>query len=161
MRLTKQLRRAIVEAVVRDLPSQGYSDRIKERMLRAAVDSLPPAVRALWMDLRTRPYVNTSFEWWDNFGCKVPCAEDEDIKYPPAVEGELEELRLKHIEERDQHAALKYNLTAVVRSVNTTERLLTLLPDFAKYIPKDPDKAVNLPTVTGVVDAFKAAGWPK
>lgn len=80
----------------------------------------------------------------------------------PEVWKQIEELHVKHDEQRKRIRDLEAKLRGLADSVTTLPALKKLLPEFVKYMPEDKQQACKtLPATANVVSDFVAAGWPK
>jgi len=168
--LTEQLRNAFVQAVMRDVPTVDY-DEIAENIARLAA-------RAVFMN--TFPSVTAEgFDalnaagWLAENSVLLPAPlNDTEVPRPWGPDGyrnflpahvyaDLEKVAEAKREQTETHTALRAKLVGVAKSVRTVKALHAVLPEFAHYI-QDNDAPVTYPlVVVDVVDAFRAAGWPK
>ena len=58
---------------------------------------------------------------------------------------------------------LRKQLTAAIATCTTLKQAKEALPEFIKYLPEEPDKAIDrtLPVVGNLVADLSKAGWPK
>lgn len=173
MRLTKALRDSFISRVLADVPQKDYSELIRSAVVKAAREALPPEVEELLDKERTGQHILQSYVMAGTsrgLSIAVPGAFKSDYRgregYRLQAELDTEEVQALVEEEKAQTAkltSLKSQLHSAVYGANTTLQLKELFPKFAKYLPAEVETPVNrsLPVVTGVLDAFVAAGWPK
>lgn len=159
MRLTDVIRQAFVRAVMDDVPQTDYDEEIRIIATNSAVARLPEKIRAIWEDKSMRDWVTLGQVRIDRSWIYLPTL---DQGHPITAQAlvQCERLRELKTEQSSKMRGLREKVEAVAKSVTTTQKLALLLPEFAKYLPKDDDKTAGLPAVVGVVDAFCAAGWP-
>lgn len=165
MKLTKTAREIFLNNVMADVPFVDYEQQIEEAVRKEFVDKLPPAVRRVWDDAALRSYIETrvvslpraSDEAFVGY-VYVPCLSDERYEYAP--NNEVQRLVKLNTAQKELRNALMTKLQAVASSCTTDKALREALPEFAKYVPSDTPTDRSVPTLTGVVDAFKQAGWP-
>jgi len=160
MRLTNEMRKTFIQRVMNDVPRVDYVQQIEDRILAEYVDALPTDVRRVWDNLVLRGYVHTGeVRRPDAHGyvC-VPAVQ----RYPDVYNPSAEVLKLLelHTAQKEQHENLRDMLRVVAWAHNTDRALREALPEFADYIPSAALVDRTVPTLTGVVGAFKDAGWP-
>lgn len=161
MRLTNSMRDAFIRAAMDDVPSIDYAEKIREKAIAFAVGKLPPKVKAVWNDKKTRSYVSTYFIHI-NSSIAVPAG---DMSKDSALYSEIKSHVLPLIEmdsqQRRSRAELAEKLRQVAYSCSTVHALAEAMPEFKKYLPKEDEKSKTLPAISGVVADFVRAGWPK
>lgn len=159
MRLTHDIRRAFVAAVMADVPKADYDERILRVATDIAVAALPIKVRAIWKDPETRGYVAAPDAYINDEHMCLPgyCKE---LQAP--IEAAIRDLVSARDAQTKTRCKLKNDLTRAAFTANTDKTLRELLPEFANYIPdtavKPLDHPVPVPLV-GIADEFRAAGW--
>lgn len=162
MKLTVGMRDAFVRQVMDDVPEIDYKEMIRSAALADAIEQMPTKVRAVWDDPATRDWIETWTIHAASVTITLPCPVRDDFKLSKKAAALLEGWEKKSGEQNDQRTDLKAKLRAVAQSVTTTQALLSALPEFEKYIPKDPAAALRtLPVLANVVTDFVKAGWPK
>lgn len=165
MKLTKTLRHAFIRAVMDDVPFINYAEQARELATEYVVNLMPPKIRAVWDDKDLRDSLDTSsvrlpgrfsYAYLPRFP-----GRPNEIGEHLTLHATLCELSNKFVQQGEQRTALRDLLTAVADSVTTTQALIKALPEFEKYVPKEPATTKNLPALTNVVAAFMQAGWPK
>lgn len=187
MRLTNVHREAYIRSALNDVP-KGHEEEILSLLQKAAEKALPESVRRLvaenragylklnYYTLRT-PHFQISFQTallpraaesngaisadFNPYGARNNSNVDSVLSmFLPTDRVEIEDLVTKHDEILQRRNVLKDSIRQLAFSATTTDALAKLAPEFSKYLPKEPEKAAQLPAVRGVVEAFKDAGWP-
>jgi hypothetical protein len=80
----------------------------------------------------------------------------------PETIAQLRDWKALDAAQRKQREELESKLGGCVYSVTTRKALVSLLPEFEKYLPADDTAALRpLPVLANVVTDFVKAGWPK
>lgn len=167
MRLTKHIREAFVRAAMDDVPQIDYQQQANELATKAMAEKMPPEVKKLAANEKTRAWLNTGFVSLPGLFSSLHTVRPEDgygfiEQNCPAVWGKMVKLYELHHAQREKLAALRIKLESCAESVTTRKALAELLPEFEKYLPADNEAAIKtLPAVANVVADFAAAGWPK
>ena len=165
MKLTNYMRDAFVRAAMQDVPCLDYGEQIRKAMQAAALDAMPPKMRALLKDPACEAWVNTEWVSLPSIsGHRVYCPRDSNKgEYLAAADREhIAWLRQAEKQQLAKREDLERKLRNVAYSVNTRKALADALPEFVKYLPPDDSAAVKtLPAVANVVADFVKAGWPK
>lgn len=158
MKLTNAMRQAFVSVAMNDVPQINYIEQIHALVLKTAVSLLPPAIYVAYKDSKNRPFINTTY-------VRILC---ENVYFPGEVKShdkikeQCDSLVLLHEAQTEQRWSLSQSLHAIANSCSTRKALAEALPEFEQYVPADESAGNRLmPVVTGVVQAFAAAGWPK
>jgi hypothetical protein len=160
MRLTLTLRQAFVRSAMNDVPKIDHDELARKLLINAAKMRLPTPVFVMIEDPALRDYVKVEQNYYDGIGY----VHTPGFERPNLTVGEqkkLDSLIIDKKAQREVFTDLRDKLTSVASSVNTTKKLAELLPDFAKYLPKEDEKSSQLPAVAGVLTDFMSAGWPK
>lgn len=173
MKLTQQIRDAFIRGVMADVPQVDYSGQAKEIFLQAFVDQLPKEIRALYDNPKLKAYVNVCYQYeapipteyhfarCSGFPCRLGELAVEVAKARIAVMEKILPLSEKEKEQSRVREDLVRTLTAVAMSCTTTKALANTLPEFAKYLPSEFEKAKHtLVVIQDVSKKFKEAGWP-
>lgn len=165
MKLTNYIRDAFIERAMDDVSYVDYEQQIKDAVLKAFVDGLPPAAQRLWDDPTTRSYLNIEHYYPGNGrGAQaVPAMPPErrGVDLPEATAGQVRELVALAEAQDEKRDSLRAKLRAVVYGCTTRKQLAEALPEFEKYLPSEHDKPANLPALANVATDFMQAGWPK
>lgn len=169
MRLTNTIRDAFVRAAMQDVPEVDYSESIRKAAVAAAVKALPPAVRKVYDDEKTRPYLETTYLRYGMTSVSVPGRDarwnEDDSQLPritKADDAALNALAGSAKEQESTRNELERKLRSAAYAVTTRAALVEMLPEFEKYLPAD-EAAANrtLPVIANIVADFTKAGWPK
>lgn len=165
MRLTNDIRDRFVASVMADTPAvdyQGMAQDMVEKWLSCELDKVFPELdwgspdRKKWLHACSVRMPGCLRAFYTN----IP-GYDYVSEAAPQLWGELVKISDKLAAQTATHAKLKAAISKVAYGATTTKALAELLPEFSKYIPAERAPSKLLPATTGVVDAFKAAGWPK
>lgn len=160
MKLTRYLRAAYVRAALDDIPTVDYDELIRKTVYDIVVASLPEPMRA-FLNSEHGHFMAHDFFYAGEISISVPCSRHHCTTLYGQIDLAVASLRNARLEQDNRCSELYDKLSAVANSCTTTEALARALPDFAKYIPKPEPKVAMPVAVTGVLEAFKAAGWPK
>lgn len=162
MRLTNETRDIFIRAAMSDVPKTDYQSQaveIAREWLASEMEVLFPGVDLV----KAKPWLNeTALRMPGSLQCFFACAPDYDhLKTDPKLWAVLVEISKKLDRQNEKLHTLKEQLRGCAYSVTTVKALAGLLPEFAHYLPSESNPARMLPATTGVVDAFRSAGWPK
>ena len=185
MKLTKKHREDFVKAVLEDVPTKNYSTQAEDlaRKLYLAkckdlgVDKVDIKrlsyagiyVRVWRNDLddtvvASRPSGANHREYVSNVIAQIAGNglfdwEIDEITNCP----EMMAIRQSYADEFSMLYKLRKQLTAVIAACSTLKQAKEALPEFIKYLPEEPDKAIDrtLPVVGNLVTDLSKAGWPK
>lgn len=159
MRLTEGMRDSFVKQVMDDVPSQDYDEQRRQLVQADAIAQLPPKIRAIYKDPALCDFITQRNVNIEGHYISVP---GYDYHISNEIAAECRKLEKLDEGQDTQRGELRAKLRGVASSVTTTAALLTALPEFEKYIPKDPAAAIRtLPVLANVVTDFVKAGWPK
>lgn len=161
MKLTNTIRDAFIRAAMDDVPKIAYDDQQRKLITDDAIAQLPPKVRAIYNDTNLRYYLNTNYAYKFS-SVNVPCVSSD--KYAPKEITLKEYDRLQALKEAQETSltVLRNKLRGCAYACSTRKALVTMLPEFEKYLPADEVAACRtLPVVANVVADFVRAGWPK
>lgn len=168
MKMTNTQRNAFVNAVMDDVPSVDYSEMIREKAVKAALPHLPPAVVKLWNNPETRAFLREGSIYVHGVNIAFPGVDwraNKDLAEMKAAEAAARDacqgIADKAKAQEETRKALRARLSSAAYSVSTRKALADLLPEFARYLPPEPEAARNLPAIANVVADFTKAGWPK
>lgn len=175
MNLTIMHKRAIVRAVIADIPRK-FPAREVEVKLQAIVDEstmkvLPPKIAAVFADRELRMFLefgNTnagymlpesgignvtglgSIRYIRDIGLRD---EDGKLKFRALIDG--------FIEEHGQIQKAQLNLEAAITGIRTVKRFKETFPELEKYLPAEFEKTPMLPAIANVMASLSSLGWPK
>lgn len=163
MKLTIYMRDSFIASVMADVPQTDYAEIVRKAILNAAIEALPPEVRKLYDDPKTRPYIyQSSYSFRHSVGSywsvHIPMGESR-WSPKPGLKSRLDDWDKKAKDQQNMLDALKTRLHGVAYSCTTLKQLQEALPEFLAYMPAEEQPIRSLPVVTGVVDEFKRAGW--
>ena len=148
MKLTKQLKSAIVNAIMADTPVPDY-EQFKRSVQDAMFDAMSPDVQRLYA---VKPdALRETWQYFYGLRCSVTViCGDADVQ---AV--------LKPIlAEEEQRENAKQKLVDALGGINTVKQFITAFPEFTKYAPVEHKTVKYLPALTDVVANLSKLGWP-
>jgi hypothetical protein len=165
MRLTKYSKHAFIRAVMQDVPMIDYHEQITKLAVDDTVERLPPAVKMLWNNAELRPYINLGKMRFDHLvSCYVPSMDEylepSTLTMVPTLVT-INKLLAANKQQDLARSQLKRKLESATQACTTTQALLKLFPEFAKYLPAEDSPTKNLPALANLMAEFVAAGWPK
>lgn len=163
MRLNKSDKQAFVLAVMADVPQIDYQAKARALVDQEIRAQLPTAVRAVYDDKKTRPYLGNAYVslpgyfscgYFDGAACYSMTSGLRDTLSALSDEARAQETR-----RRD----LKNRIEGVIESCTTLKRAKELLPEFEKYLPAERGTVIDrsVPVISNIVADLTAAGWPK
>ena len=162
MKLTQSIRDAFVRAAIADVPHEDYREQARPLALKAAIDALPPKVREVYDDQKTRGYVKMGTFCYCSLTVSVPMSY-EGFTADASLKKKIDALLAKEKTQKERDQNLRAMLKGAAYSVTTRKALAELLPEFEKYLPADDTaaKKAMLPAVANIATEFMKAGWPK
>ena len=184
MKLTKQHREDFVQAVLGDVPNSNYPTQaedyarilIKKAAEKVGVSSIALERLAfnscsvyLSQHNKTGQLARTRHEsGWSYRDQNTHCffAVGSHGLLPEEVtaieqDAKIQELVDLYIKESENRAKLAQKVRAVIDACNTLKQAQEALPEFAKYLPEEPEKMDrSLPVVGNLVAELTKAGWP-
>lgn len=164
--LNKTMRREIVSSVMADLPKLEGEQAIRDMVLKAAVERLPPKVRAVWDDPKLRGFIGTSTVYDGGIGVAIPVHDREfwdagnrrvhtlGEEGAAAFSAAVKEYRGR----AEERSAVRERLEQALSAVRTVKQFREAYPELAKYAPDDAAPVRNLPATTDLMEKLKAAG---
>lgn len=164
--LNKTMRREIVSSVMADLPKLEGEQAIRDMVLKAAVERLPPKVRAVWDDPKLRGFIETSTIYEAGIGVAIPVHGDDfwaatrravhclGEEGAAAFSAAVKEYRGR----AEERSAVRERLEQALSAVRTVKQFREAYPELAKYAPDDVTPVRNLPATTDLMEKLKAAG---
>lgn len=155
MKLTNSIRDAFVRAAMQDVPKIEYDEQKRKIEREAAIDLLPPKVRALAKDKELAQYLYVNYHG-------LYCARGASLNLSPETLAKTREISGKESAQSEARRELQSKLKAAAYSATTRKQLAEMLPEFERYLPVD-EAAANrsVPVVANLVAEFTKAGWPK
>ena len=158
MRLTNQLKEAIVRAIMQDVPKPDCSKR-HETVQAALVKAMSPACRKVYKSLfNPKKVFRTTFAGTLYNGTAY---DTREVIVGDAPSGLLSELLKPYDAEDAKYAQAKRNLQQAVMACTTTKQFKAAFPEFEKYAPTENQPTKNLPAMANVVADLSKLGWPK
>jgi len=150
MRLTKHLRECFVRAVFADI-APPVSPKLAE-VQAALYENFHPLIKAVFDNEETRKHLsNTYYHVTGEGGGYLKCV-GQDYENLPIVTSVNEAFKARH--------QAMGQLRAVADGCTNLKQLQESLPELVKYMVSEAKPTpVNLPAITGTVDALKALGW--
>lgn len=170
MRLTNDIRDRIVRSVMADVPLRDWQAEADAIVLPAAIERLPDAVRRLWKNSETRPFIQTAMVYAKDRSTLstrvvIPSATASIASYErEACLGEeatkaLDALGEEKVADKARLKSLQNELRANLAACSTVKQVGERFPDLASYLPSEA-ATPNLPATTAVIDKLRDAGWP-
>lgn len=150
MRLTKHLRECFVRAVFNDVPTP-VKPSVAD-VQAALYENFHPLIKAVFDNEETRKHLSSRYyHVVGSNGNYVKCCGQDVDKLPNVVTANNAfEARQKAMQQ----------LRAVADGCTNLKQLQESLPELIKYmVSEDKPTPVNLPAITGTVDALKSLGW--
>ncbi len=161
MRLTQSIRQSFVRAVMDDVPKIDYAEKVCKLAQESALRALPPPIAKASKDKELSKHLESSYcGFGHGISTRVPGRIQRE-NFNEADKQALADLVAKHLEQDEQRDKLEDKLNSCAQSCSTRKLLAEMLPEFSKYLPAEYEPLKNLPVVTGLVDDFTKAGWPK
>lgn len=167
MKLTNAIRESIVRSILADIPRRNFQDEAEKIVLPAAIELLPAAVKRVYKDAETRPYVRHAAVR-TNCGAlyvQIPCCEGDSYSVNDPVRfigaeawAAFQKLCGENRAEKDSIRDTKRQLEIAIGGCSTAKQVRDRFPDLAKYLPAE-DQVQNLPATTAVIDNLKSLGW--
>lgn len=173
MRLTKDHKKAFVKAVMDDVPSIDYVEKVRELILADSIAQLPKGLQVFAKDPKTADLINSGWKtierprdkdnrWVGSVGCTIKGNSDN---YAPSKKAQalLAEWLPKLTEQTDIRNKLERQLSTTIESCNTLKQAQEAFPELVKYLPSVAEKSLNLPAPVykNVLLELAKAGFPK
>ena len=171
MKLNQYQKRAIINAIMNDVPQIDYTAQAQAIMMARSIELLPPGVKAF--------YERGNGEWLKTMTVRAPYASDLNphlfqvyhefywltivgVEPSPLKAEDFEPLiPLAHAkaEQYTARKALLDQVTANVNSCSTDKALIKRFPEFGRYLPKVDGATANLPAETSLITNLMQLGW--
>lgn len=162
MKLTKTDKVAFVSAVIQDVPKIDYQEQYRNLVLEDSIAQLPEKIQAIARDKDLRHFIRTDSYWRSGMGgvtAFVGRGNSYDVSV--ALAPKIAEVIHLHREQADRLDAIRSKVGAAIEPCTTLKMALERLPEFAKYLPEEREKSVNLPAIANLVADLSVLGWPK
>ena len=165
MKLTEHNRNSICRSIMNDVPQPEYYEEMRKALVEAALDEMPEQVRLMWLDEKTRPFVNITSVHCYGIGYidNVPYPSDQTMDVNtlrPQVIDKLHELK----KAKNEFEAMQKRVRANLSSCTTENSLRKRFPEFKKYIDMEfgaEGTSKNLPATNNLITDLMCLGWPK
>lgn len=166
MRLTKDIRKKIVAAIMANIPKKPWGQEFLGVCETAFVKHMPKKLLQVYRDKELRPALATTSWYSANKGLpNVPMLQAMDChKTFKELWIQLHAIRDKyealHSAQKAETSRAENAVKQALDSCNTADQVVKLFPEFTKYMPEE-SAISNLPMVTDTVSTLMAVGWPK
>src|SRR5574344_331705 len=185
MKLTKAHKAEFVRAVLADVPTKNYptqAEDLARKMCQANYKDLGLAsindkrlaysgiyIR-IWRNVHedlmvaSRPSGARHGDYLSNSVAQIAGHGLLDYEIDEITDcPEMMAIRQGYADELNMLNSLRKQLTAVIDSCSTLKQAKEALPEFIKYLPEEPGKAIDrtLPVVGNLVADLMKVGWPK
>jgi hypothetical protein len=156
MKLSKQIKQAVVRSIMLDVPKPNKANR--HQIVQAALTkAMSPECRKVFT--RT-PEVLAEKHTGDTTYDGVRWST-RHVRLGDAPEKVLDEVIHKFRQEDEAYGKARDNLEMAVMACNTLKQLADTFPEFQKYMPTEQQPTKNLPALANVVADLSKLGWPK
>lgn len=156
MKLTKQVKEAIVRAIMLDVPKPNKANR--HQIVQAAITkAMSPECRKVFT--RTPEVLVEKFTGetlYDDTSWST-----RYVRLGDAAEKVLDEAIHKFKQEDEAYVKARNNLQFAIMACTTLKQLAATFPEFEKYMPTEQQPTKNLPALANVVADLSKLGWPK
>ena len=162
---------------MQDLPVLDNVPKIRNLIDEIATDLLPAEAKALilkgYPHCFIKSYISVKELNWSHpvvrlYKSPAPGGSSGSIDLAKFIQNgpaekveELNRLVKEQVEGNERVRRLRSQVEGLANSCTTIKSLKDAAPEFAKYLPQELPPSSNLPAVAGIVDGFRAAGWPK
>lgn len=161
MKLTKQIKENIFNAILSDLPQEiDYKDQIQAKIWEYSINQLPIEIKSA---VSVNPDVKTFLSVESMYLHDCNCMRVRSYKGYKLTDDEAKEVNRLHDlfeTQRNNRNEIKNSLWGIVDSCTTSNQLETNYPEFANYIPKQEQPIRNLPAVN-LLEKMTEMGWAK
>lgn len=180
MKLTKDMRKSFIRAVMADVTDGGKTEALENAIVDYAVMLMPPELRAVWRagtqyrgffnQQNVLLYASDSGEYGDcdyraYAGVCAPVDRFDHAKLAPRYLLENAEVKYTWSVWKEwylERAALESRLEVIAEQCTTVEKLLKALPELEKYMPDAPPPMTNgVPQTADVAIMLTNLGLPK
>jgi hypothetical protein len=163
MKLTRTDKDAFVSAVIQDIPKIDYEEQYRVLVVEDSIACLPEKVQAIARDKSLKHFISTTTHWHRGNMPTVTVFTGRGGSYTPSSEvaPKLAEIARLHREQEERLNLMRQSLNASISACTTLKMALERLPEFAKYLPEQREKAVHLPAIANLVADLTKMGWPK
>lgn len=156
MRLTNNLKNAIVRAIMQDVPKPKKENR--HRTVQATlVKAMSPACRKVYL---ANPSIFKT-TWTGDTTYDGLIYSTRDVVMGDAPKDVLQKLLKPYEQEDEAYRKAQQNLSIAVEGCTTLKQLKEAFPEFEKYLPTEQQPTKNLPALANVVSDLVKLGWAK
>ena len=172
MKLTNLNKKAFVQAVMGDIPTEQFEDDIKTAVQSVAISMCPPEIQKIWKNNSLRGFLKTCTARvgaWSGHADQLRVQfvswsgeESRDEKHLLA-HPDIKTLATKREAQAQNLHDVKAKLISAINSVNTVKQAKELFPEFIAYLPDEaqaPSKYAPAVIANLSADLIKL-GWPK
>ena len=160
MRLTKSMKQAFVRRVMDDTEVINYQQQAYDLVESCIQEQMPEALRTVAQDKEMRKVLNNHYVEVEGFSY-LSIAGARGLSVTPAVNKQIAQLHDMSVHQQKLREAAQDRLNVAVEGCTTLKALRERFPELAKYMPAEKVKEHPVPSVTGVLSALTAAGWPR
>ena len=157
MRLTLALKAAYVQAAIRDVPQVDYAAKARDLAVQDVLKHKMPAV--VLEAYRKHPeWIRTSYTQYGQLPYGHSGVNPSEM-LSAAVKAQIAVLDIAAEGQRIKLRSLERQLKAAVAACTTAKQLAALIPEFAKYLPREQEKLEFPVAVVNPLADFVKAGW--
>lgn len=160
-RLTQFQKTQMVNAIMRDIPVKHDPKLLKDKFLQTAIDALPPEIRKIWDNEKTRGFVNLDhvgvngiYQWVPSERGSGSCEKKFSKEKWNALLDEMKAVK----DEEQQRTNLRKEISANFSTIRTVKQFTEQFPELVKYLPDEKKPVGNLPMTTHMIDKIKEMG---
>ena len=165
MRLTNTIREAFVRAVMHDVPSIDYGEKIRNLVnKKVAAIHKKASIQEIDKERLSTSYIRihgTEKNRYSATSCYVCGLTENERKEIQSDSALIALADLEYAQEATRNA-LRKKIDYAIKACSTRKQAVEALPEFEKYLPEDEAKAMrSVPAIANVLSDFVKAGWPK
>lgn len=156
MNLDRNMKQAIVKAIMAEVPRIDYEGQIRDMLLTNRLPKLTPELRAIWNDPPLRGYLK---EGW----CEVTHTLQPfwDVPVSQIIQAEIEVLAARSEEQSTARYQMERKLTNMFSKVRTSQQFERQFPEFTAYLPTKEASTTSFPLVANIIAELTQLGWPQ
>lgn len=162
MKLTHDIRKQIVTAIMADIPYRTTVSDAEDYLLELAENALPEQVRKLWKNSETKQYVSTYYFYYMTVSANLPGiyrnSGDHADLFGEEAWKKFTDMAEAITAEKEERKQTVVDLTVNFASIRTAKVFGERFPELAKYLPVKAEPVANLPATTNLMDKLKAMG---
>jgi hypothetical protein len=163
MRITAYHKERFIENVKAEIPTKDYMEQARTMVQKAAVELLPPKLKALYDEGIYANYFAKKFVYANNGHVYLNITVDNDaFELKGSLLKEVQDLLKLQGEQSTRMKGVETKLRAEIAHVHTDTKLKELYPELIKYMPAEVTSLTpNVPTASSIVSNLKDLGFPK